>query len=301
MDWLNYHHLLYFWTVAKEGSISRACEPLGLTEPTISSQIKRLEQRLGAKLFRRRGRNLVLTETGKVAFDYAEEIFGLGRELLDVLAGRRGDRPLRFTVGLPDALPKLVVYRILEPVAALPEPVQLVCVEGKLDALFTDLAEHRLDLLIADTPLGPPIAARAFNHLLGECSITVFGVAALAKQFAGRFPRSLDEAPMLLPTSNTVLRRSLDQWFDSENIRPKIVGEFEDSALQKTFGQKGMGMFAAPSVVEKEICEQFGVKRIGRLESVKQRFYVISLERRIKHPAVAEITQHARQSLFRGI
>jgi LysR family transcriptional activator of nhaA len=299
MDWLNYHHLLYFWTVAKEGSIARACEQLGLTQPTISSQLKRLEKRLGAKLFHRRGRNLALTETGKIAFDYAEEIFGLGQELLDVLAGRRVDRPVRFTVGLPDALPKLAVYRILEPVTALPEPVQLVCVEGKLDALFMDLVEHRLDLLIADNPLGPPIAARAFNHLLGECAVTVFGVTALAEQFRAGFPRSLDGAPMLLPTANTVLRRSLDQWFDAEGIRPKTVAEFEDSALQTTFGQKGMGMFVAPSVIEKEICEQFEVERVARLEPVKARFYVISLERRIKHPAVAEITKRARESLFR--
>lgn len=299
MDWLNYHHLLYFWTVAKEGTVARAADRLQLTQPTISSQLKRLEKRLGAKLFQRRGRNLVLTETGKVAFDYAEEIFGLGQELLDVLAGRRIDRPLRFTVGLPDALPKWVVYRILEPVTAMPEPVQMVCIEGKLDGLFAELTEHRLDLLISDAPLPPPLRVRAFNHLLGECMVTVFGTAALAKEFNRGFPRSLQGAPMLLPTPNTVLRRAVDQWFDSEGIRPKVVAEFEDSALLTTFGQKGLGMFVTPSVVEKEICEQFAVEIIGRLEAVKERFYVISLERRIKHPAVVEITREARQSLFR--
>jgi LysR family transcriptional activator of nhaA len=298
MNWLNYHHLLYFWMVAREGSVTRACQRLHLAQPTISAQVQQLENRLGAKLFERQGRNLALTDTGRLAFQYADEIFSLGRELQNVLSGRPADRPLRFTVGVPDALPKLITYRILEPALKLTEPVQLVCVEGKIEQLYAELAGHQLDLLISDAPAGSGVRVRAFSHLLGECSISVFAAPSLATKHARGFPRSLQDAPLLLPTANTLVRRSLDQWFDAQAIRPRVVGEIEDSALLKTFGQAGIGLFFGSSVIEAEICRQFKVRCLGRLESVKERFYAISPERRIKHPAVVEITKEARRELF---
>jgi LysR family transcriptional activator of nhaA len=298
MDWLNYHHLLYFWMVAREGSVTRACERLHLAQPTVSAQLRQLEKRMGAKLLERRGRNLVLTETGKLVLDYADEIFSLGRELQDVVAGRSVERPLRFTVGVPDALPKLVTYRILEPALKLPDPVQLVCVEGKLEQLYAEMAGHQLDLLISDSPAGPGVRIKAFSHLLGECGVLVFAAPKLAAKYQVGFPASLANAPLLLPTRNTLLRRSLDQWFDAQNMRPHIVAEIEDSALLKTFGQAGLGLFLGSAAIEDEISRQFNVRRVGRLEAVKERFYAITSERRTKHPAIVEITKEARRELF---
>lgn len=298
MDWLNYHHLLYFWTVAREGSVTRACQRLQLAQPTISAQVRQLEKRLGAKLFQRAGRHLTLTETGRLVLEYADEIFSLGRELQDVLAGRPAERPLRFTVGVPDALPKLITYRILEPALKLPDGVQLVCVEGKMEQLYAELAAHQLDLLISDSPAGPGVRVRAFSHLLGESTVSVFGAPSLAAKYARQFPRSLQDAPLLLPTRNTLVRRSLDQWFDAQAIRPRVVGEIEDSALLKTFGQAGAGLFLASTVIQKEICRQFKVRCLGRLEAIKERFYAIMPERRTKHPAIVAITKEARQELF---
>jgi LysR family transcriptional activator of nhaA len=298
VDWLNYHHLLYFWTVAQAGSVTKACERLQLAQPTISAQLQQLEKRVGAKLFQRQGRHLALTETGRMVLDYADEIFSLGRELQDVLAGQPAERPLRFTVGVPDALPKLITFRILEPALKLPDAVQLVCVEGKIEHLYAEFAGHELDLLIADSPAGPGMRVRAFSHLLGECAVSVFGAAGLAAKYTRGFPQSLNDAPMLLPTRNTLVRRSLDQWFDAQGIRPRIAGEIEDSALLKTFGQAGLGLFVGTSAIEAEICRQYKVRRIGRLEAVKERFYAITPERRTKHPAIVAITKEARQELF---
>jgi LysR family transcriptional regulator, transcriptional activator of nhaA len=298
MDWLNYHHLLYFWAVAREGSVTRACERLHLAQPTISAQIRQLEKRLGTRLFERQGRNLALTETGRLVLQYADEIFSLGRELQDVLAGQPAERPLRFTVGVPDALPKLITYRILEPALKLPDPVQLVCVEGKMEQLYAEMAGHQLDLLISDSPAGPGVRVRAFSHLLGESTVSVFGTPSLAAKHGREFPESLRDAPLLLPTRNTLVRRSLDQWFDTQAMHPRVVGEIEDSALLKTFGEAGIGLFVGSTVIEKEICRQFKVRCLGRLDSVKERFYAITPERRTKHPAIAEITKEARRDLF---
>ena len=300
MQWLNYHHLLYFWMVAKEGGISRASEQLHLAQPTLSSQIQKLEKSIGAKLFDRAGRAMVLTETGQMVFRYADEIFTLGRELTDVLRGMPSKDSLRLTVGVPDALPKLIVYQLLKLALDLEEQVQLVCFEGKINDLLSDLALHQLDIVLADSPLTPATHIRAFNHLLGESGITVFGSAVLARKYKGRFPQSLQGAPMLLPTQNTSLRRALEQWFDAVDIRPQIVHEFEDSAVLKVFGQHGEGLFAAPSVIEAEICRQYRVRSVGRIEEVKERFYAISVERRLKHPAVVKISQAARRTLFGG-
>ena len=298
MDWLNYHHLLYFWVVASEGSVTAACERLHLAQPTISSQLKKLEKSMGRKLFERSGRGIVLTETGKLVFDYADEIFSLGRELTEILSGQQPDRPLRFAVGVPDVLPKLITFRILEPVLNMPESVRLVCVEGIFDDLLLDMAAHRLDLVLSDSPAHPSSNIRVFNHPLGQCSVSVLGTPQQARKLRRGFPDSLNGEKVLLPTRNTVLRRSLDQWFDSKGIQPSVVAEFQDSALTKTFGQAGLGVFFAPSAIEEGICQQFKVQVAGRLDDVCERFYAISPERKIKHPAVEELTNEARRELF---
>lgn len=300
MQWLNYHHLLYFWTVAREGSVVRAAETLSLTQPTISGQIRALEDALGEKLFERAGRRLVLTEVGRLVFRYAEEIFTLGRELLDTLNDRPTGRPYRLVVGIADVMPKLIVRRLIEPALRLPEGVQVICREDKSDRLLAALSLHELDVVLADTPMGPGVSVRAFNHLLGESGVTVFGIKALAQRFRRQFPKSLDQAPMLLPTENTVVRRSLDQFFAAHDIRPRIVGEIEDGALLKSFGEAGIGLFPAASVIERDVCRQFGVQVVGRLEQVRERFYAISVEKKLKHPAVVAISENARQQLFGG-
>jgi LysR family transcriptional activator of nhaA len=298
MEWLNYHHLLYFYTVAREGSVTKAARALRLAQPTLSAQIRRLEESLDEKLFTRQNRGLVLTEMGRVVYGYAEEIFGLGGEMLDTLRGRPSSRQARLYVGIADVVPKLVCHRLLESVLSGQGAVQLVLREGKPDDLLAALSKQTFDLVIADTPLGPHLRVRAYNHLLGESGITFFAAPALAARFKKGFPRSLDGAPLLLPTENTVLRRSLDQWFESLGVRPRIVAEIEDSALVKVFGQHGAGIFAAPSIIARDVRRQFGVRALGATDAVRERFYAISVERRIKHPAVVAITAAAQQRLF---
>jgi LysR family transcriptional activator of nhaA len=298
MEWLNYHHLLYFWTVAKEGSIARACEKLRLAQPTISGQLRLLEDTLGEKLFTKMGRGLVMTEVGQVVYRYADEIFGLGRELQDVLKGRPRGRSMRLLVGVSDLVPKLIAHRILQPALEMPESVQIVCHEDTSERLLAELAEHRLDVVLSDAPITSLIRVRAFNHLLGSSGVTVFGAPALAARYRKNFPESLDGAPFLLPLEGSSLRRSLEQWFESENIRPRLVGEFKDSALLKTFGQAGAGLFVAPSAIEKEVREHYKVAAIGRTAAVTERFYAISVERRLKHPGVVVISEAARDKLF---
>jgi LysR family transcriptional regulator, transcriptional activator of nhaA len=300
MPSLNYKHLLYFWTVAREGSITRASEVLHVTQPAISAQLTKFEDRLGEKLFSRSGRNLVLTEAGRVAFGYAEEIFALGRELEDTLQGRLAGRPLRLAVGISNALPKLLAFRLVSPALRMRTPVQLVVHDDRPERLLADLGIHALDLVLTDSPLPPTVNVRAYNHLLGECGITVFAAAARAEALQGEFPHSLDGAPFLLPTANTTLRRSLEQWFDSNGIRPLIAAEIEDSAVLKAFGEAGVGLFAAPTAVEAEIRRQYRVRVLGRIDAIRERFYAISVERRIKHPAVAAISEAARGQVFGG-
>lgn len=298
MQPLNYHHLLYFYIVAREGSIARATSVLDLTQPTISGQLRTLEQALGEKLFERRGRSLVLTETGHVIYRYAEEIFSLGDELMRTLAGQPSSGPLRFAVGISDSLPKLTTHRLLAPALALQAPMRLLLRIGKTDQLLADLSIHALDLVLADTPINPGVKVRAFNHLLGECDVTVFTTAAQAEKYRRNFPRSLHDAPFLLPTQGTALRRSLEQWFESENIHPAVAAEVEDMALLQVLGQEGLGLFAAPTVVEDEIRRQYRVEPVGRIEAVKERFYAISIDRKLKHPAVLAISKAAKSSLF---
>lgn len=298
MPHLNYHHLLYFYVVAREGSIARATTVLDLTQPTISGQLRTLEQALGEKLFERRGRSLVLTETGHVIYRYAEEIFSLGDELMRTLAGQPSSGPLRFAVGISDSLPKLTTHRLLAPALALQAPMRLLLRIGKTDQLLADLSIHALDLVLADTPINPGVKVRAFNHLLGECDVTVFTTATQAEKYRRNFPRSLHDAPFLLPTQGTALRRSLEQWFEAENIHPAVAAEVEDMALLQVLGQEGLGLFAAPTVVEDEIRRQYRVEPVGRIEAVKERFYAISIDRKLKHPAVLAISKAAKSSLF---
>lgn len=298
MEWLNYHHLLYFWAVAKEGSIAKACERLRLAQPTISGQLRLLEETLGEKLFIRAGRGLALTEIGQVVYRYAEEIFGLGRELQDVLKGRPRGRPLRLLAGVSDLVPKLIAYRVLQPALSGPEPVRLVCHEDTPERLMAELAEHRLDVVLADAPLPPALRVKAFNHLLGSCGVTLFAAPAMAAAYRKGFPQSLDGAPFLLPAEGSSLRRSLEQWFDARGIRPNVMGEFKDSALMKTFGQAGAGIFPAPGAIEREVREHHKAAVVGHADSVTERFYAISVERKLKHPAVVRITEAARGKLF---
>ena len=301
MEWLNYHHLLYFWVVAKEGSIVRASKELRLAHPTISGQIHRLEENLGEKLFARRGRNLVLTEVGRVAFRYADEIFSLGRELIDTLKGRASGKPLRLIVGVADVLPPSLVRRFLDPAFRLGHAVQIVCRADKsVEEFIAELALHRVDVVIADGPAGPGIPIRAFSHLLGECGTTFFAAARLAASTRRKFPRSLDGTPFLLPGAPSAVRSALEQWFNSQDIHPRVVGEFDDSALAKDFGTEGMGIFAAPTVIEAEVRKQYRVRVVGRSDAVRQQFYAISVERKIRHPAVAAVCEAARKDLFVG-
>ena len=298
MEWLNYHHLHYFWYVAREESISRASEHLRLAPSTVSSQVTKLEEMLGTKLFHRVGRNLELTEMGRMVFRYADEIFSLGLEMLDTVQRKSTTGPLRLVVGIVDVLPKLVIRKLLEPALALPEQIHIICHEGKDDQLISELAIHSLDIVLTDTPIKPGLSVKAYSHLLGESEIGFYGTAELANKARDNFPHSLTGAPMLLPGSMSALRGSLDRWFESLNIRPFIVGEFDDQALLKIFGQAGDGIFAAPLFIEEEIKKQYGVELIGRSDVVKEQFYAISVERIIKHPAVVAISETAHKTLF---
>lgn len=296
MDWLNYHHLHYFWVVAREGGVTRASEVLHLSQPTVSGQIRELEKAMKAPLFAKRGRGLVLTETGQAVFRYADDIFALGRELMDTVSGRPVGQPLRLRVGVVDVMPKLIAHLLIESALRLPESVRVVCSEGKLDRLAAELSIHNLDVILSDSTLSPAVKAKVYTHLLGECGVVVVGVPKLVAAYTSGFPKSLDGAPFLLPSEGTSLRRSLDQWFEKHNIRPAIRGEFEDSALLKTFGRSGEGLFAIPSAVESDIQQHYGVERVGIADGVRERFYAISVERKLKHPAVVAISEKAQLS-----
>lgn len=298
MSNLNLKHLRYFWAVAAQGSIARASEVLFVTPQTISGQLRELEEQLNAKLFQKNGRNLVLTDTGRMVFSYADEMFRLGDELQDVLEGRIPGVSMSLSVGVAMVVPKLLAYRILEPAMRLSEPVRLVCHEATLPDLLADLSVHKLDLVLADCPVSPALNIRAYNHLLGESGISFFAAQSVARKYAAKFPLSLDAAPMLMPTASSALRRMLEQWFERQGIKPFISAEFEDRALMKAFGEAGAGVFTSPTAVEQDVVAKYGVEVIGRTEDIKERFYAISAERRIKHPAVSAITEAARSGLF---
>ncbi|HYO75159.1 MAG TPA: transcriptional activator NhaR [Thermoanaerobaculia bacterium] len=299
MEWLNYHHLLYFWVVAREGSIAAATRKLNLTQPTISTQLRQLEDSLGERLFEKEGRGLVLTEAGKIALRYADEIFALGRELRDTLRDRPTGRPVRVTIGIADVVPKLVAYRVLRPAFAAAAEIEMVCREGSAEALVAMLGQHEVDLVISDAPAsGTPL--RTYSQLLGESGTTFFAAPALANSAKKQFPQSIDGAPLLMPGEGTQLRRALELWLDSTGFAPKRVGEFDDLALMSAFGRAGAGIFPAPSAIEDELESQFNVRVVGRLPDVRQRFYAVSAERKIKNPIVSAITTAARREVFEG-
>lgn len=295
---INYKHLHYFWVVAKEGGIARASERLHLTPQTISGQLSVLEENLGEALFSRVGRNLEMTETGRLVLSYADEIFSLGGELEEMVRNLPGGRPLVFKVGVADVVPKSIAYRLLAPALQLPEPVRIVCREGILDTLLTELAMHQIDMVIADGPIPANINVRGFNHPLGDCGISFFASPKLASELDKDFPQNLNGAPLLLQGEMAVVRSRLIQWFNKLHLHPRIVGEFDDSALMKAFGQGGAGVFIAPTPIAKEVEKQYGVVVIGQTDEVREQFYAISVERKISHPAVSEITEAAREWLF---
>jgi LysR family transcriptional regulator, transcriptional activator of nhaA len=296
-DWLNYHHLYYFWVTARQGTLARASQELLVAVPTISGQIHALERSLGEPLFRRQGRGMVLTDAGRTVFDYANTIFRLGRELSQVIRQHPAGGPLSLRVGVDDALPKLVARRLIEPALHIDRPVRLDVRQDTTEQLLGHLAMHRLDVILSDRPAPATPGLRTFSHLLGESRIEFFAAAALARRWRRGFPGSLNGAPILLPGEGSVLRRSLDTWFKTQGLRPEIRGEFEDSGLLKTFGQIGQAAFPAPQIIGREVCRQYGVVRLGVAGEVRERFFAISVERKLQHPCVVAIEQTARRRL----
>jgi len=299
MSALNYKHLHYFWTVAKAGGVARAAERLHLSPQSISGQLKLLEERLGAELFRRVGRKLELNEAGRVALAYAEEIFPRGEELQEILRHRRTNMPELLRVGVADAVPKSIAFRLLEPVLRLSDPMRIVCREWRLKDLLAELAVRRLDVVIADAPMPAPLGVRAFSHLLGTCAIAFFAEPRLARAYRPQFPRSLDNAPMLLPGEDAAVRPKLTQWFATQRIRPRVVGEFDDRALMHDFGRAGSGVFVAPALLADELKQRYRVAVFGETEQVMEEYYAISAERRLTDPAVLVIRKSGRDGVFR--
>jgi len=295
---INYKHLHYFWAVAREGGVARASEHLHLTPQTISGQLSLLEEYFGVDLFTRVGRNLEITETGRLVLSYADEIFSLGGELEEAIHQLPEGRPQLFRVGVVDVLPKSIAHRILKPALQMPEPVRMICRETGLEALLAELAVHRLELVLADRPIPPTVSARGFSHKLGECAVTFFAAEKLVTKLSGDFPACLEGAPLLLPSNGTQLRAGIDQWLDRKRLHPRIIAEFDDSALIKAFGQEGAGIFTAPAAIEAEVESQYQVTAIGRIDEIKAPFYAITMERRVTHPVVAAVVEAARESLF---
>lgn len=298
MEWLNYHHLLYFWTVAREGGLAPAGKTLRLSQSAISGQIHRLEENLGHPLFQRRGRKLEMTETGRVVYRYAEQIFGLGKEMLDVVRERPVNRPLRLVVGISDVVPKLLVRKLLSPAFQQEQRLALVCHEDQFDRLLGSLASHVLDVVIADGPVPPDSSLKLFNHLLGESSVTFVAPTTLANTLRRGFPKSLEGAPVMLPMVGSTLRRNLDGWLERQNVTPEIVAEAEDSALLKAFAADGMGGMFVPTVIARTVAQRYNVVEVAEIDSVHERFYAITADRRIVHPGVIAIRSAARAELF---
>jgi LysR family transcriptional activator of nhaA len=289
MDWLNYHHLLNFWMVAREGSVQRASELLHVTPASVSVQVRQLEKSLGVRLFNKQGRGLVLTEMGKEVLQYAEEIFSTGRELMEMVKGRPVGKPMELRVGVRDVMPKLVAFQLIHPALVIEPPLRLVCREGNMADLIADLAIHKLDVVLSDTALDPLYRIQAHSHKLGASDISIMGQAELAKRYKSGFPQSLDGAPFLVPTQETVLRRQLERWFADHNITPIIRGEFADSAMLKIAGRSGLGLFAVPTIVEDEVRKLYGLASLGKVPGIQEQFFAVSIERRLKHPGVVAI------------
>lgn len=298
MRWLNYHHLYYFLTVCQKGSVTAASRHLRLSQPTVSAQLRSLEDVLGHKLFEKQGRSLVLTETGRCVRDYAEQIFALGSELFRVIEGAIIPTRQLLKIGITDMMPKHVVYRLIDPLFATHPSLRIVFYEDTSERLLSMLSIQEIDLVIADTPIPPQVKIKAFNHLLGESAISVLATRKLAKKYKKHFPHSMDNAPILLPVTLAVVRRELDTFFQSLSIQPSIVGEFQDSALMKIFAKSGRGLLPVPSIVEKEVCTEYSLSVVGRITEVKERFYLLSPERRLHHPAVSQLHDRAQRGLF---
>lgn len=296
---MNFKHLHYFWVTAHAGGIVKAGERLHTTPQTLSAQIKLLEDRLGKRLFRKSGRRLELTDDGRVALRYADEIFNLGSELETAMReAREGAKVLEFRVGVADSVAKSVAYHLLEPALTLPEPVRLICAEGKFTDLLGQLALHRLDLVIADEPLSRQVSVKAFNHPLGGSPMSFFCAPQLRRGLPGDFPRCLDDAPMLIQGASSSVRQQFEPWLTRHRLHPRIVGEFDDGALMKAFGREGRGVFMSPTVLEEETTLQYGVETLGRTDELVDEYFAISVERRIRHPCVAAITEAAQNRLF---
>ena len=298
MEWLNYHHLRYFWTVARKGGVRKAAEELHVSQPSISAQLRLLEESLGQKLFRRSGRNLVLTETGQLVLNYADEIFSAGRELMNAVKQRPGKHPVRVNIGLTDAFPKLIAFQILRAAFRSEAAVHMICREGEIGPLVNHLQAHRLDIVLADEPASSALKAKTFNHKLGRSGVTFCAIPPLAATLRRNFPKSLDGAPALLPTQNMGMRAALETWFDSKGIRPRVVGEFEDSALMEVCSTGGRGFTAVHTVVDRAALKHYGLRVIARVDECGTDFYAITAERRVKHPAAVAITEHAYSSVF---
>lgn len=300
MATVNFKHLRYFWAVAKSGSIARASAQLHVTPQSISSQLAELEQALGTELLRRVGRGLELTDIGHRIVGYAEEIFGIEVELLAVVRDQ-GSRTatLPFRIGIADSVPKSLTYRVVEPALHMSEAVRLSCKEGRLVSLLADLAVHRLDMVIADRAMPADLKVRAYSHLLGSSDVTVFGAESVVQTLKGTFPALVDNAPFLLPGEEVAIRRTLELWFEAQRVRPRIVGEFDDSALLKAFGQGGAGLFVAPTAIADFVCRQYGVRAVGRIPSVVEQLYAITTQRRMHHPAAVAVSQAASREVFR--
>lgn len=298
MRHLNYNHLLYFWTVAREGSITKATQSLHLTPQTISGQLKLLEEAVGEPLFNRVGRGLAMTETGHLVYQYADEIFSLGAELASRVKTGRVIVPAVLAVGIVNSIPKLIASRILRPVLHADIPIRLVCTEGGLEDLLGELAVHQLDLLLSDRPIPAGLSVKAFSHSLGSSDIALFAKKGTTRQYEKNFPKSLDKAPILLPTNDNPIRRALDEWFDQQDLAPTLVAEFEDSALMKAFGEAGEGIFPSPAVISHEIEQMYQARQIGPALPVTEHYFAITPERKLKHPAVLSIIENARNELL---
>lgn len=298
MEWLNYHHLLYFWTIVREGSIAAASRQLKVGRPSISMQLKSLETFVGSPLFLRRGRQLELTDTGKLVYGYAEEIFQTGRELVDAVRGRPAGKPQPFRVGIADVMAKMVAFQLLIPAFDMDEDFSLICREDHPNQLFAQLALHELDLVLSDIPLAPGLDVNAYNHVVGESTTTLFAAPKLARKLKKNFPQSLSGSPFLMPARNTAISRPLTRWLEDNDVHAKVVGEFDDSALMKVFGQAGCGFFPGPTIASERIQSQYGVRIVAELDTVKECFYAISPERKIKHPAAACILDYAQANIF---
>ncbi len=298
MEWLNYHHLRYFWTVARKGGVRKAAEELHVSQPSISAQLRLLEESLGQKLFRRSGRNLVLTDAGQLVLSYADEIFAAGRELMSVIKQRPGKHPMRLNIGLTDAFPKLIAFQILRAAFRSNEPIHVICREGEIGSLVNHLQAHRLDIVLADEPASSTLKAKTFNHRLGRSGLTFCAAPALAAKLRRNFPQSLDGAPALLPATNMGMRAALETWFDKHEIRPQLVGEFEDSALMEVCSSGGRGFTVVHTVIDRAALKHYNLRVIAKVEDCGSEFYAITAERLLKHPAAIAITQHAYANIF---